>query len=182
MTQGSALTDYIKRGWFIFPIKRGMKFPPLIADNLAGASNSAKRVASWAKIYPGCNWGLSLAKSNMLVVDVDRADGKIGQDTFDHLDLLNGWPDTYTVRSPSGGEHRYYQITEGHKHIFALGKAGFGSGIDSPNYVLLAGCTLANGSYAVINDAPLAPTPEWFWQVLDEAKRGRERVAQEPVV
>src|SRR5260370_33201370 len=74
---------------FIFPIKRGAKYPPTIKDNLAQASNDPEQIAAWSKKFPGCNWGLSHRKSNVLVADIDKtkAKGKVGALTELGLDL-----------------------------------------------------------------------------------------------
>jgi hypothetical protein len=160
---------------FIFPIKAGAKFPPCIKDNLAKASNSEKQIRAWNDRFPNCNWGLSLYdnKSGLIVIDVDTKEGKSGQLSFDILELEYGnFPTTERVRTPSGGFHLYYIG----KHQFALGKYGFGDGIDSPNYVLIAGCQFKDGtSYELDDYSPAAVAPDWFYDVLSRAKK--ERVA-----
>lgn len=162
---------YIARypGRYLFPIKPGAKFPPLIRNNLENASNDAAQLIAWDKKWPGCNWGLALKKSRVFVADVDTKEGKFGQQTYDELDLLYGWPDTgEIIQTPSGGFHRYYEGD----HIFALGTRGLGLDIDSPNYVLIAGCTFKDGtSYQAIGDGTdTAPAPQWFYDVISQAK------------
>ncbi len=152
---------------YLFPIKAGAKFPPLIRQNLINASNDPSQIRRWHAKWPGCNWGLALKKSDLLVVDIDSKAGKVGQETFDWLDLQFGFPQTECVRTPSGGTHRYYIG----RHIFALGKYGFGQDIDSPNYVLIAGCTFNDGSeYEIVDEHATAPAPQWFYEFLDRAK------------
>lgn len=107
----------------------------------------------------------------MFVVDVDTELGKVGADTYFDLDLKyeGGFPETETVTTPSGDFHKYYNG----RHVFALGGKGRGLGqdIDSPNYVLIAGSTLADGtSYKQEDDTPTAPAPEWFYKVINAAK------------
>ena len=147
--------------WYIFPIKRLEKFPPLVKDDLNIASNDPKQIAIWGKWY-GCNWGLALKKSGLVVMDMDTKPGKFGQKTFDNLTLEHGdLPPTFTVRSPSGGKHSYFQG----EHTYAQGKGGFGVDIDSPNYVLIPGCWLCTNvdrGYEIIDDLPVAPVPDWF--------------------
>ncbi|MCG2628840.1 bifunctional DNA primase/polymerase [Bradyrhizobium sp. WYCCWR 13023] len=164
--------DYIERypERYLFPIKAGSKFPPLIKNNLEDASNDPAQLTQWAKKHPGCNWGLAHAKSNVLVVDVDTKPGKEGEATFDGLDLIYGFPPTEENRSPSGGRHLVY---EG-RHIFALGKNGFGLDIDSPNYSLVPGSIVGGVAYTSVKAIPAAPAPPWFYDVLGKAK---ERLA-----
>ena len=158
--------------WFIFPIKRGEKFPPLFERNLELASNNPLQIRKMHAKWPGCNWGLSLAKSKLIVVDGDMKPGKVGEQTLENLFAKHGrFPDTYIVRTPSGGFHFYFDEANGIVHKCRLGANGFGLDVDSPNYVLLAGCGLLDGTmYEAINDAPLAPSPAWFGLYLAETK------------
>lgn len=121
--------DYvaINPGRYLFPIKAGSKFPPLIKNNLADASNDPEQLTAWAKKWPGANWGVAHAKSSLLVVDVDQKTGKEGERTFDALDIEYGFPETEENRTPSGGRHLVYEGA----HVFALGENGFGKDIDS---------------------------------------------------
>src|SRR5581483_8879289 len=100
----------------IFPIKAGAKSPPLIADNLAKASNDPEQIKAWHTKWPGCNWGVALKMSRVIVADVDCKPGKRGRETYDELDRQYGWPATETVETPSGGLHLYYDG----EHVFAL--------------------------------------------------------------
>jgi hypothetical protein len=175
--------DYIAMnpGRYIFPIKAGAKFPPLIKNNLADASNDPKQITAWAKKWPGCNWGLSHKKSRVMVVDVDVKPGKVGQQTYDLLDLEYGFPETETTRTPSGGFHLIY---EG-EHVFALGENGFGKDIDSPNYTILAGCQFSDGTAYVMEKAgPNAAAPEWFYELIRSRKKAKfaDTNAEEAVV
>jgi hypothetical protein len=148
---------------YLFPIEPLLKLPPKIRNNLVNASNDPAQITAWHKKWPGCNWGIALQKSRLLVVDVDTKAGKFGQDTYDELDLLYGFPKTESVRTPSGGFHYYY---EG-EHVFALGKRGFGLDIDSPNYVLLPGCSLQDGTtYQAIASPASVAAPAWFYDVI----------------
>lgn len=172
--------DYValNPGRCIFPIKAGAKFPPLLKDNLAQASSDPVQLSKWSKQWPGCNWGLSLRKSRIMAVDVDTKPGKIGQATYDALDLDYGFPDTEEARSPTGGRHKIY---EG-EHVFALGAHGFGPDIDSPNYIIIAGSATKDGYYETVTPHAAAPAPQWFYDVIGRAKQrmvGTEETAIE---
>ncbi len=154
---------------FLFPIEPRKKSPPKILDNLAKASNDPEQIRKWHAKWFGCNWGLSLKKSNLLVVDVDTKDGKDGAKTYATLDVTWGWPETETVRTINGGFHYYYDGV----HIFALGVNGFGSGVDSPNYVLIAGCSTKDGAYEQINSLVSVPAPAWFYDEIKSKKKDK---------
>jgi hypothetical protein len=151
---------------YVFPIKAGRKAPPLFRNELELAFNDAAAIDTWAKREPNCNWGVALKKSRLIVPDVDTRLGKIGQQTFDNLEFIYGQlPATLTIRTPSGGLHYYFNETGTVRHRPRV--SAFGPDIDSTNYVLLPGSALdSGGAYAIINDAPIAPAPDWFAEFL----------------
>jgi hypothetical protein len=157
-------------GRYLFPIAAGKKFPPREKDNLdKNASNDFKQIRKWHKKYWGCNWGVALSKSHLLAVDVDCKKGRQGRQTYDVLNLCYGFPRTEMATTPSGGEHHLYQYKI--KHTSALGKNGFGEGIDSPGYILIPGCKLdTGGEYIAVASPPIQPAPAWFYEVLAAAK------------
>src|SRR5258708_6975498 len=121
----------------LFAVKPLAKYPPLMKDNLDGnASNDPAQLEAWHKKWPGCNWGLAHRKSNTIVIDVDVGGDKTGQETFDTLDLMYGFPETEITTTPSGGHHHVYEGP----HIFALSVYGFGKNVDSPSYSLIPAC------------------------------------------
>jgi hypothetical protein len=154
--------------WFLFPIRRLEKTPPCFKNELELASNDPAIIKKWHRTYLGCNWGIALKKSKLIVVDVDTKPGKSGQQTFDALELLHGpLPETFTIRTPSGGSHYYFNEANGVTHKPRV--SGFGKDVDSTNYVLVPGCWLSNGgSYEVVVSADVAPSPEWFVEYLGE--------------
>ena len=177
--------DYLERHFFtryIFPIKTGAKFPPCLRDNLdTNCSCDPEQIKRWSKQFPGCNWGLAHKKSRLLVADIDTnpKKNKQGQVTYDALDLMYGWPETEKTTTPSGGFHLIYEGP----HITAYGKNGIGLDIDSPNYTLIPGCTFADGTGYVTNDAPSVECPQWIYDTIKNAKASaRIKNADEIVV
>ena len=175
--------DHLERrpDTYLFPIKAGKKTPPLISDNLRKASNDPAQIKAWHDRWPGCNWGLALKKSRLVVADIDMKAGKVGRETFVELSKKHGpWPKCYAVMTPSGGVHRYYAG----EHVFALGKAGFGADIDSPHYVLIAGCKLENGEYKKTDKSgdTIPPEPKWFRDYLKEKPKAAKSDTVTPVV
>jgi hypothetical protein len=105
-----------------------------------------------------------------------------GSATLEILEMLYGpLPETEENKTPSGGRHLVFEGP----HIFALGKHGFGEGIDSPHYTIIPGCELANGGrYRRTNNLAAVATPSWFYERLGQPhEHGRaEAVSQEPVI
>jgi hypothetical protein len=171
--------DYLDRHMYtryLFPIRAGAKFPPLLKDNLDGnCSNDPKQIIAWSKKFSNCNWGVAARKSGIMPVDVDtnKAKGKIGDQTYLDLELTNGWPATETTTSPSGGKHHIYQgwTDDDHPaHIMALGENGIGKDIDCPNYVLIPGCQLADGSSYTTDGADAVLCPQWIYDTIKSSK------------
>jgi hypothetical protein len=169
--------------WYLFPIKRGLKTPPLFKNELeTNNSNDPKKIEAWHERFPGCNWGIALKKSKLIVVDCDTKPGKVGEATLSELEFTYGeLPPTLTVRTPSGGRHYYFDEANGVKHRMAV--SGFGKDVDSTNYVVCAGCKLdAGGEYTITTDAPIAPAPAWFGDVLGAAVEPVAAADQTPLV
>lgn len=137
-----------------------------------GSTNDPKVIAKWPA---DCNVGLVPKVSGAVVVDTDTKPGKVGAQTFVNLEAKHGpFPETLTVRTPSGGFHRYYVEANGVKYRFALGVHGFGKDVDSPAYVLIPGSVIDGRAYTVVKPMRLAPTPEWFKLYLDPPQSNRE--------
>lgn len=182
-------------GAYLFPIKAGKKAPPLFKRELELAFNDDAAIDFWSKREPGCNWGIALKKSGLIVMDVDMKPGKVGDATLDKLELDYGpLPPTLRVRTPSGGLHYYFRETTAARHVMKV--SGFGQDVDSTNYVLIPGCTLDrprekypetdddlikqgfvrmddgiwerpyDGEYVIENDLPIADAPDWFAELL----------------
>jgi hypothetical protein len=158
--------------WFVIPVKRMEKFPPLV--KYVAASNDPAQIAAWKRDHPGCNFAVNPTKSNLIIVDVDTKPGKRGKLSYWELDLEYGFPPTFTVRSPSGGFHRYYRG----QHIYS--QSVLGPDIDTPNYAILPGSRTAVGMYRAINDLPVAPAPSWLYEILGKERPGA--IDQIPVV
>jgi hypothetical protein len=180
---GRVARDFLGRvpSAYVFPIKAGRKAPPLCRNELELAFNDAAAVDIWAKREPECNWGVALKKSGLIVPDVDTRLGKIGQQTLENLEFIYGQlPPTLTIRTPSGGLHYYFTETNTARHMPRV--SAFGPDVDSTNYVLLPGSVLDGGAaYTIVNDAPIAPAPDWFAEFL-KGSEARAAVAQIPEV
>lgn len=107
------LTDYCMDGWFLFPVRAETKIPA-IKDNLNQASNNINQLLKWANRFPGCLWGLSLAKCGLVAVDVDTRN--LGMEYWQELCDANGEPETLKARSGSGGLHYVFKAEEGARY------------------------------------------------------------------
>ncbi len=150
-----------------FPIAAGAKYPPLVQS----WPTVAKPRSEWVSAAPGCNWGVSC--EGLLVVDVDtRNNGH----KWSGLDAL---PETLTVRTPSGGEHRYFSLPDGHPGVAnSASKIAFGVDIKSTGgYVVAPGSKIEGpvvGEYTIAKDAPIAEAPAWLIDLAGAARPKKE--------
>lgn len=120
----------------------------------------------------------------VIVVDLDRKDGKNGPEAFIALAEAHGSkvPKTLIVGTPSGGQHLFYRVPA---HVAAMtGNVGaLGDGIDiraAGNLVVGAGSTIDGKPYRILYDAPIVDMPEWLIDAFLASKaRAEPRKAPE---
>ena len=102
----TALDVADRLGWFVFPIKKDHKSPPLLSNGRNGASNDVAQIARWGTEFPGANLGVATGlESGVGAVDLD---GDEGENWFD-----SQWFDEGAViETPSGGKHVYYSLVD----------------------------------------------------------------------
>lgn len=131
------------------------------------------------------NVGVACGPSRLVVVDLDvpkPEDGKdIPQDWKDLGGIETGadvfawicdaagmdWPVTFTVATPSGGWHLYFQAPDDDE--FHNSASLIGPLIDTRargGYVVGAGSITAAGEYTVLHDDPIVPLPRWIGRLL----------------
>ena len=148
--------DLIGRGFSIFPIQEGAKYPPLVKNWPSRASVDPDQIAAWAEKYSGCNWGIHC--KGMIVLDIDVRKG--GRESLEPLLEGGKLPATLASRTPSGGFHIFYMNASTRNGVNV-----YGPGIDvrSDNgYVVAPGGHTDQGPYAWVNETPPASAPEWM--------------------
>jgi hypothetical protein len=119
------------------------------------------------------NIGIACGPAGLLVVDLDIPAGTDGAQVLAALAAEAGTllAPTYTVGTPSGGQHRYYTVTPGQVARTTTGLLA--SQVDTRG---AGGCVLAAGSvrrlrggpgfYRVSHAGPAAPLPSWLAALL----------------
>jgi hypothetical protein len=181
-----------ERGWYVFPLWPGGKTPAMhgardcdttgaCAEGHLGwedrATRNPNQIARYWANQP-LNVGVACGPSNLVVLDLDTPGGDHaeapcgvphGADTLARRarDAQgDGWKlpdDTYAVVTPSSGIHLYYQAPAGVTLKNTSGAVG--ELVDSRaggGYVVAAGSLRPQGAYRVVNDAPVAPLPQWL--------------------
>ncbi|NCC05276.1 MAG: hypothetical protein EOM37_14870 [Proteobacteria bacterium] len=159
----------VRRGWYVFPLQVGGKEPYERFSWTRLASNSEEQVLAWATMYPESNWAVHCGKSGLAVLDIDVKHGAPGHESLLGLELAHGdLPATFTVKTPSGGEHRYFTGASRSKNGFLPGldmKAGIEG--RSSGYVLLPGSVIDGKRYEIVDGREVAALPGWLPAIMD---------------
>lgn len=165
------------KGFKVFPIQAGAKFPPLIKDWPTLATCDETTVASWWTQYPEANIGIHTA--GLLVVDVDPKKG--GDESFKQLEKEHGLPETLTTITPTGGRHLFLRLPEGEAVANSVERLGKGLDVRSANgYVVGPGSTVPAGRYRFAGDSAVASAPASLVETARPAP-SESRTHTEPV-
>ncbi|MFD8525008.1 bifunctional DNA primase/polymerase [Streptomyces capillispiralis] len=198
MTQDPRLTllraalDAAERGWHVFPLRPGTKRPALHGEQTctgtgpcaAGhlkweqrATTDPDRIrAAWTQAP--FNVGIATGPSGLVAVDLDvpkhkgSSDAPDGAATFGALCERAGHavPDTYRVRTASGGTHLYFTAPDAVRLSNTAGTVA--ASVDTRawgGYVVAAGSTLPAGQYEALSGPVAAPLPGWLPTILQPA-------------
>jgi hypothetical protein len=168
--------NYLARcGYRIFPIKPAMKGEPLVQAWQAQATGDPAKVASWWPANSRNNIGV--VGDGKLILDIDwRKPGC--REALAALEGQHGaLPPTYTVSTPSGGEHRYYVAPDVPN---SAGKLGAGLDIKSKGGYVVGPWSYTTeipgkqsaGFYIVKDDRAPANSPAWLIELA-----GADRLA-----
>lgn len=119
-------------------------------------TQSDEQVLEWFTIANIYNVAIITGKiSGITVIDIDNKNG-----TEHAEEMLKKFPETYTVRTPSGGYHLYYQYVEGFT-VSANAYPQFPN-VDirgDQGFVVAPPSKLPNGQYEVVSNIALTPFP-----------------------
>lgn len=171
---------FAKRGWPVFPVRENKL--PAITKWEEKATADPEQIRTWfadAECVGGCNFGFCPGRAGIFVIDTDRnkmIDGKLvdGEDSLRDFVMGNAGnlPETFTVRTPSGGLHRYYKAAD------LRSKNAFLPAVDVKScggYVVIPGSMNDKGSYIVEKDLPVAELPVWFKALYGRRKQAKEK-------
>lgn len=171
-TGGQVALACVAVGWRVLPLDRRSKKPVMRAWP-ERATTDPDVVHEWwtaaGGAFTGCLAGVATGRgSNAWVLDVDvhgRGDDAVsGFDTLRELEArYEPLPETFTVRTPSGGEHRYFTYPA---DVEVITKPNaLGPGLDTRGHggqAVAPGTWLAGGEYRVRRDGLIATPPDWL--------------------
>jgi hypothetical protein len=174
-----------ERGWPVFPLRPYGK-RPAIKDWPNRATCDPGQVARWWARVPW-NVGIACGPAHLLVIDLDRAEGGAGEGAEDGRVAFAGlaaaggaeFESTFTVATPSGGEHRYYAVPDGPLPLWARSTVGtLGRHVDTRGaggYVVAAGSVRRVSGrrvlYRAVDATPPTVTPDWLVALLTPPAR-----------
>lgn len=174
------LPESLKRyGMRFFPVE---KRKPRIWKYRQGATNNPVYLSDWQRRYPGTDWailtGAALEDGGYLVVpDIDlHGESERFGDGFKTLALrekeLGPLPETFTVKTPRDGEHRYFRS----KIPLPTWSRELGPGLDCKGTG--SGFVIAPSSqgYTVLEDLPIAELPEAWQDALNILPKTLRRI------
>jgi hypothetical protein len=195
-----AALDAAERGWAVLPLRPGDKRPALHGEDVCpGIGDCAGGHRKWeerATIDPDrirrawgdlpFNVGIATGPSGLVVVDLDMPKRKSSTDTPNGVTTFTALceraghavPTTRTVRTASGGVHLYFTAPSGIRLGNTAGRLG--KRIDTRawgGYVVAPGSLTPTGAYAVVNDMPPAPLPDWLYARLTDRQASRALTA-----
>ncbi|MFF0197993.1 bifunctional DNA primase/polymerase [Streptomyces anulatus] len=195
----SAALQAAEFGWHVFPLRPADKRPalhgeavcPLIGDCAGGhrkwedrATTNPDRIRrAWA--HGRFNIGIATGPSGLVVVDLDlpkpnsSTDTPSGVTTFEALCERTGqpFPETYRVRTASGGQHLYFTAPNDVRIGNSAGRLARLIDIrGTGGYVVGAGSFVAQGAYTVADASPVANLPGWLLNILKPSPRPTRHV------
>lgn len=166
------------RGWHVFPVLPNEKRPAVEQWEQRATTDPSRIQLAWGERR--WNVGLACGPSGLLVVDLDQPEpgDDIPPPPWNMLDIRGGadvlailakrarqpWPETYSVRTPSGGQHLYFTAPPGSRLRNTQGRLGWK--IDTRTgggYVLAPGSLIADRAYQPVDPrATVANLPFWL--------------------
>lgn len=163
----------------VFPLIPDRKEPVLEGDWKAHATMDAAKIrAMWGNGKESRNIGLKtgipMLNGYLVVMDIDIKDGKPGLRAIKDLEARHGpLPETFTIRTASGGEHRYYISP----HPVGTSNSKIGPGIDVRGvggYVVGFGSAVSGKSYSLQKSHTISLLPDVYVELCG---RPRDRTA-----
>ena len=176
---------YIKRGWFIFPLRVNDK-KPITTNGFKDASNDPTVVQEWARKYPYANIGIATEASNLIVVDCDSSKGETPPSPWNQPGIVDGVDvfataigdtgnqfdfNTLTVCTPNNGWHYYFQdqgipIQSG-ANVNGMWRVDVRS---KGGYIVAPGSRLDTGEYVAGSIGSVDSFPQWMRTLLGPKK------------
>jgi hypothetical protein len=179
------------RGMAVFPLAPGRKVPAVAKDWEHEATTDHRLIARTWRQAP-YNVGIAAGPSGLLVVDLDRpkTPGDVPPEPWYSRGAITGadvlamvaadadrsLPATYTVATPSGGQHLYFRQPAGLELGNSAGRLGWK--IDTRGhggYVVAAGSIIGTNHYHAARTRSPQQLPDWITSALHRTSEQETR-------
>ena len=109
MNRLNQVIKMVRAGLYVYPIIPNGK-QPIRNYSYLKATQDIAEIESWFEHEPNINIGLNLAKSNLIVVDIDNHHNDLNTPLKSLSNLGYNLPSDYVERTQSGGLHFYYRL------------------------------------------------------------------------
>lgn len=163
----SKINEFCDKGYYMFPTYANDK-KPCVSSWGTECTNDVDELQQVFAEHPELNLAIVTGrKSGLFVIDVDTKNGHKGIETLTQLEKeLGSLPNTYTVKTPNGGYHYYFNYPSNLLLDKLQNKVNIADGLDiraDGGYVLTAPSVLNGKEYKVINDVKCNDIPiEWI--------------------
>ena len=172
---------YASRGWPVIPLRPAMKVP-WTPHGGKDASTDPATIHAWWAAEPAGNIGVVMnVESGMLALDVDPRNG--GDESWQRLWWDHAEPQTYCVKTPTGGRHYYFK----HPGVKLFGKLKDFPGIDiqaGGKYVVAPPSVHPDGGqYEWADGLEVFDLPDWLRAVLarpTQPAHAKDAIAVDP--
>ena len=169
---------FVGRDIPVFPIAQDAK-TPLTKHGFKDAVTDRRQINEWAREFPKANIGIPTGQaSGIVVVDLDRKHTVDGVKGFESLcrRLDVEIPDTYKIKTPSGGEHIYFCTKYAAEIRNSAGVLGPGIDVRGEGgYVVAEGSSIDGTRYTCIggNVDDIKTIPKKLRDAIKNAKKRR---------
>lgn len=148
---------YAKNKWPVFPLCPGGKIPAIRGGRGRNdATRDIKQIEAWWSTYPEANIGIATGGlSGLLVIDVDPRKSALWLASVNALKL----PQTFTVRTASGGFHLYFALPPSSKISIGVDLLAAIDWRGNGGYVVGAGSIVNGVTYEIVRKCAIAPAP-----------------------
>ncbi|MGH6983156.1 MAG: bifunctional DNA primase/polymerase [Stellaceae bacterium] len=164
--------QYATDGWPVFPCLEERK-EPACPNGFKDATTDPDVIRAWWNKNPSYNVAIVPADAGWTVVDIDEKHGKEGEKHWSEFLAAQGLtePETYQVRTPSGGRHLYFEGS-GPSTVDKIA-----TGVDTRSkagYVLVPPSVVDGKPYEAVNAIEVAPLPDAVAAILNKAPEAKE--------
>lgn len=176
--------SHVNRGFAVFRLSPNSKLPVAGSKWKEESTTNLVTIKRWWAENPNYNIGVDAGKSGIFIIDVDIKNGKHGEQSFDNLDRIWGFPDTLNTITASGGRHHIYKMPD---DPLLCSVNGLGDGLDTRGvggYIVGAGSIINGKEYYFDDTMPFTPSPlpAWISEYLIKHKESKRQTNRNDIL